>query len=43
MSTHTLRAKRRASTLRTLAFLSPWIIGFGFFFAYPLVSTVYFS
>ncbi|OSP43969.1 sugar ABC transporter permease [Streptomyces sp. 13-12-16] len=43
MSTHMLRAKRRASTLRTLAFLSPWIIGFGVFFAYPLVSTVYFS
>ncbi|MDT0406071.1 MULTISPECIES: carbohydrate ABC transporter permease [Streptomyces] len=43
MSTHTLRAKHRASTLRTLAFLSPWLIGFGVFFAYPLVSTVYFS
>lgn len=41
--THTLRAKHRASTLRTLAFLSPWIIGFGVFFAYPLISTLYFS
>ncbi|MFM9592958.1 carbohydrate ABC transporter permease [Streptomyces scabiei] len=41
--THTLRAKRRRSALRTVAFLSPWLIGFGVFFAYPLVSTVYFS
>ncbi|MFD0319090.1 carbohydrate ABC transporter permease [Streptomyces flavalbus] len=37
------RAKRRRETLRTLAFMSPWLIGFGVFFAYPLVSTVYFS
>ncbi|MER5217431.1 sugar ABC transporter permease [Streptomyces sp. NPDC002838] len=43
MSTRTLRAKRRTSALRTVAFLSPWLIGFGVFFAYPLVSTVYFS
>ncbi|QYX80006.1 carbohydrate ABC transporter permease [Streptomyces akebiae] len=43
MSTLTLRAKRRRSALRTVAFLSPWLIGFGVFFAYPLVSTVYFS
>lgn len=43
MPTHTLRAKRRRSALRTVAFLSPWLIGFGVFFAYPLVSTVYFS
>ncbi|MEV5276269.1 sugar ABC transporter permease [Streptomyces sp. NPDC052811] len=42
-STYTLRAKHRRSALRTLAFLSPWLIGFGVFFAYPLVSTVYFS
>ncbi|ELS53255.1 putative binding-protein-dependent transporter integral membrane subunit [Streptomyces viridochromogenes Tue57] len=26
-----------------MAFLAPWLIGFGVFFAYPLVSTVYFS
>jgi multiple sugar transport system permease protein len=38
-----LRAKRRKAALRTLAFLSPWIIGFGVFFVYPLLSTVYFS
>lgn len=43
MTTHTLRAKRRRSALRTAAFMSPWLIGFGVFFAYPLVSTVYFS
>ncbi|MFD3516799.1 carbohydrate ABC transporter permease [Streptomyces sp. NPDC058657] len=43
MSTHTLRTKRRASALRTAAFMSPWLIGFAVFFAYPLVSTVYFS
>ncbi|MBD0709695.1 MULTISPECIES: carbohydrate ABC transporter permease [unclassified Streptomyces] len=40
---NTLRARRRGNALRTLAFLSPWLIGFGAFFAYPLVSTVYFS
>ncbi len=38
-----LRAKRRRSALVTLAFLSPWLIGTGFFFLYPLLSTVYFS
>ncbi|ANW20182.1 carbohydrate ABC transporter permease [Streptomyces clavuligerus] len=43
MTTHTLRSKRRRSALRTLAFLSPWLIGFSVFFAYPLISTVYFS
>ncbi|KDN82768.1 carbohydrate ABC transporter permease [Kitasatospora cheerisanensis] len=38
-----LRSKRRRERARTLAFLSPWLIGFGFFFLYPLVSTAYFS
>ncbi|MER8219911.1 sugar ABC transporter permease [Streptomyces sp. NPDC094143] len=42
MSTLTLRARHRRSALRTLAFLSPWLVGFSVFFAYPLVSTVYF-
>ncbi|MEU3369551.1 carbohydrate ABC transporter permease [Streptomyces sp. NPDC006711] len=42
-TTYTLRAKHRRSALRTLAFLAPWLIGFGVFFAYPLISTVYFS
>ncbi|CCK29999.1 sugar transport system permease [Streptomyces davaonensis JCM 4913] len=39
----TLAVRRRRSALRTLAFLSPWLIGFTVFFAYPLISTVYFS
>ncbi|MFE1285289.1 carbohydrate ABC transporter permease [Streptomyces sp. NPDC058751] len=43
MSTVTLASKRRRSALVTLAFMSPWLIGFAVFFAYPLVSTVYFS
>ncbi|MFE8006046.1 carbohydrate ABC transporter permease [Streptomyces sp. NPDC057418] len=43
MTTHTLRSKRRRSALRTAAFMSPWLIGFTVFFAYPMVSTVYFS
>ncbi|MFI0979411.1 carbohydrate ABC transporter permease [Streptomyces sp. NPDC021093] len=43
MTTHTLRTKRRKSALRTAAFLSPWLIGFAVFFAYPLISIVYFS
>ncbi|MFJ8046285.1 carbohydrate ABC transporter permease [Kitasatospora sp. NPDC096147] len=38
-----LRSKRRREGLRTLAFLSPWLIGFAVFFLYPLLSTVYFS
>jgi multiple sugar transport system permease protein len=42
-STHTPRSRRRRAALRTAAFLSPWLIGFAVFFAYPLVSTVYFS
>lgn len=43
MSTVTLASKRRRAALRTLAFMSPWLIGFAVFFAYPLLSTVYFS
>ncbi|MFJ9621760.1 carbohydrate ABC transporter permease [Streptomyces sp. NPDC101181] len=43
MTTHTLRSKRRRSALRNAAFMSPWLIGFSLFFAYPMVSTVYFS
>ncbi|MCB5179121.1 carbohydrate ABC transporter permease [Streptomyces antimicrobicus] len=38
-----MRRKHRRSALRTAAFLSPWLIGCGVFFAYPLLSTVYFS
>ncbi|MET7284513.1 sugar ABC transporter permease [Streptomyces sp. NPDC005573] len=43
MGTVTLASRRRRAALRTLAFMSPWLIGFAVFFAYPLVSTVYFS
>ncbi|MGW7099008.1 carbohydrate ABC transporter permease [Streptomyces sp. NPDC054838] len=39
----TAQAKRRRSALRTAAFMSPWLIGFALFFAYPLLSTAYFS
>jgi multiple sugar transport system permease protein len=39
----TRAARRRRDALRTLAFLSPWLLGTGLFFLYPLVSTVYFS
>lgn len=38
-----LKAKRRKSALRTLGFISPWLIGFSVFFVYPLLSTLYFS
>ncbi|MEU7052270.1 carbohydrate ABC transporter permease [Streptomyces eurythermus] len=43
MSAGTLAAKRRRATMRTLAFMAPWLVGFAVFFAYPLLSTVYFS
>jgi multiple sugar transport system permease protein len=39
----TLRTKRRRDFVRNVAFLSPWLLGTGLFFIYPLVSTVYFS
>nr|WP_202447120.1 sugar ABC transporter permease [Streptomyces sp. SID5468] len=38
-----MKARRRRQALVTLAFLAPWLIGFAVFFAYPLLSTVYFS
>ncbi|MFE4454127.1 carbohydrate ABC transporter permease [Streptomyces sp. NPDC056796] len=38
-----LRRKRNRERLRTLGFLSPWIVGFSVFFGYPLIATVYFS
>lgn len=34
---------RRRHRLRIVAFLSPFLIGFCLFFAYPLLATVYFS
>jgi multiple sugar transport system permease protein len=39
----TLRAKRRRDFARNVAFLSPWLLGTGLFFLYPLFSTLYFS
>ncbi|MEU1905792.1 carbohydrate ABC transporter permease [Streptomyces hygroscopicus] len=38
-----LRRKARHERLRTLGFLSPWLVGFTVFFGYPLIATVYFS
>ncbi|MFC5905750.1 carbohydrate ABC transporter permease [Streptacidiphilus monticola] len=38
-----LRRKRRKELATAVGFLSPWLIGFCVFFAYPLISTVYFS
>ncbi|EFL26092.1 sugar ABC transporter permease [Streptomyces himastatinicus ATCC 53653] len=38
-----LRRKAVRTRLRTLGFLSPWLVGFTVFFGYPLVATVYFS
>ncbi|MFI0778259.1 carbohydrate ABC transporter permease [Streptomyces sp. NPDC021212] len=38
-----LRRKAARERLRTLGFLSPWLVGFTVFFGYPLVATVYFS
>jgi len=38
-----LRTKRRREGLAALGFLSPWLVGFGIFFAYPLLAAVYFS
>ncbi|HET7069411.1 MAG TPA: sugar ABC transporter permease [Nocardioides sp.] len=38
-----LRSRRRREWLRNLAFLSPWLLGTGLFFIYPLVSTAYLS
>ncbi len=39
----TLRARGRGEIVRNVAFLSPWLVGTGLFFIYPLVSTVYYS
>jgi multiple sugar transport system permease protein len=38
-----LRKQRRRENLRTLAFLSPWLLGTGLFFLYPLATTGYLS
>lgn len=35
--------QKTRNTLNAMAFISPWIIGFGVFMAYPLVSAFYYS
>jgi multiple sugar transport system permease protein len=43
---HRRRARSKAQWRRrftVLAFMSPWLVGFSVFVAYPLVATVYFS
>ena len=40
---NTARAARLRHAGTVLAFLSPWLLGVGLFFIYPLVSTIYFS
>jgi multiple sugar transport system permease protein len=42
-ATVTRRSRRRRDRLRNLAFMSPWLLGTGVFFLYPLAATVYFS
>lgn len=39
----TLRGRRRRELVRNLAFLSPWLLGTGLFFIYPLLTTAYLS
>ncbi|MGR3937969.1 carbohydrate ABC transporter permease [Streptomyces sp. BRA346] len=43
MNSPALRRKAVRARLRTLGFLSPWLVGFTVFFGYPLVATAYFS
>jgi multiple sugar transport system permease protein len=38
-----VRAKHRRTRIRVLLFLSPWLVGFAVFLAYPLVMTVWLS
>ncbi|MEU0477996.1 sugar ABC transporter permease [Streptosporangium sp. NPDC006013] len=35
--------RRRGEGLKALLWMSPWLVGFAVFFAYPLAATVYFS
>ncbi|MFC6713729.1 carbohydrate ABC transporter permease [Branchiibius cervicis] len=42
-ATPALRARRRRDVVRTVAFLSPWLIGTGLFFIYPLITTAWLS
>ena len=38
-----LRDRRRRERIRNVAFLSPWLLGTGMFFVYPLVITAWLS
>ena len=38
-----LRARKRRELVRNLAFLSPWLLGTGLFFLYPLITTAWLS
>jgi len=38
-----LRRRRRRELVRNLAFLSPWLLGTGLFFLYPLITTGWLS
>lgn len=42
-TTSGLRTRRRKDLLRALAFLSPWLVGTGLFFVYPLLYTAWLS
>ena len=39
-ATPTLRARKRRELFRNLAFLSPWLLGTGLFFLYPLITVI---
>ena len=42
-ATPALRARKRRELVRNLAFLSPWLLGTGLFFLYPLITTAWLS
>ncbi|GAA3102365.1 carbohydrate ABC transporter permease [Streptosporangium carneum] len=40
---HATPRRRHGEGLKALLWMSPWLVGFAVFFAYPLAATVYFS
>jgi len=42
-ATPALRKRKRRELVRNLAFLSPWLLGTGLFFLYPLITTAWLS
>ena len=42
-STPEARRRKRREAARNVLFLSPWLLGTGLFFLYPLAATGYFS